>query len=304
VSEILIEDSDNKSHHTSLTMGDNIPLFNTLDNIHTFDDSSDTAAPNIMDPPTPDFTPTSVKTYTKTSTNIWNAPVEGESVNLKRQVDREDNQPVPRLDEPGPDDIDQTTTPDGDEVESHKPDIKPILIGDEGPDDPAILGGIQLPLAQPEKQGECGGKTASSGSGEVDWEIATVDDAKPIRHLYVGQIPGTELVLKLTDPKDQHLSNIVTKTKDLPPMGTTLADGPLEEPRCISSDQSRGGGGVSWSNPRKYRERTRPPTTLERHKVNPEKGDDAKSNPLPQPDFDGADPVLMPIDQNTTLLKD
>jgi hypothetical protein len=103
VSEILIEDSDERLHHMSPTTGDNI---------HTFDDSSDTAAPNIRDPPTPNFTPTSVKTYTKTSNNIWNAPVEGESVNLKRQVYREDNQPVPRLDEPepGPDDIDQTTT--------------------------------------------------------------------------------------------------------------------------------------------------------------------------------------------------
>jgi len=144
-----------------------------------------------------------------------------------------------------------------------------------------------------------------------------VEDAKPIRHLYVGQIPGAELVLKLTDPnatllKDQRLSNIVevVKTKDLPPMGTTLADRPLEEPPCISSDQSRGGG-VSWNNP--YRERTSPPATLERHKVNPEEGDDAKSNPkevddaksnaLPQPDFDGADLVLTLIDQYATLLK-
>ena len=88
LSEILIEDLDERSHGTSPTMGDNTPLFDTLDNIHTFDNTSNAAAPNTRDPPTPDFTPTSVKTYTRTSMNLTddgrNVLVEGEGVNRNR----------------------------------------------------------------------------------------------------------------------------------------------------------------------------------------------------------------------------
>jgi len=183
--------------------------------------------------------------------------------------------------------------------------------------------------------------------------------------------------LKLTDPnaiplKAQYLSNIaeIATTKNLPPMGTTgtLTNRPInEEPPRISSDQSRGGGGVSWSNPRKYREgayregashqttiiaqfsdnphgeesegvddgdeddwATATTTTIneaqEQCEVNPKEGDDAESNPddaksnpsprkgddaksnplLPirdHPDFDNAEPIIMLMDQNATLLK-
>jgi len=77
-------------------------------------------------------------------------------------------------------------------------------------------------------------------------------------------------------------------------------------------DQSRGGGGVSWSNPRKYQERTSPgggdnaksnPKEVDNAKSNPKEADDAKSNPLLQPDFNGAESIFMPIHQNATLLK-
>jgi hypothetical protein len=121
-SAILIDDPDEKSHHTLPNAGDNIPLFDTLfdtlDNIHTMDDSSDTAVLDIRDPSTPDFTPTPVKTRTETSTNIFdmslaaesslNVPVERERQNLAEKVDKEGNQPIP-LDEPEPD-IDQMKT--------------------------------------------------------------------------------------------------------------------------------------------------------------------------------------------------
>ncbi len=159
-----------------------------------------------------------------------------------------------------------------------------------------------------------------------------MDNTKSIWHLYTNQIPtqfgfdNAELVLKLIDPnptplKDQHLSAVAkfTATK-VPPTGSnpripdTLAlTDELEEPFPISSDQSRGGGGVSWINLRKNRERTSPSTTFAiqfsdnprgekgedvdeddkadwanstttnekqgRHEANPEEGDDAKSNP-------------------------
>ena len=138
VSEILIEDPDERSHHMSPTMGENIPLFDilfdTLDNIHTINNRSDAAVPDIRHPLTPNFTPTSIKTPTGTSTDAsgedaeenlrdiggnttstpdevgacnGNVLVEGKRVNLG-QTDDDDNQPIFRLDEPrpGPDGID------------------------------------------------------------------------------------------------------------------------------------------------------------------------------------------------------
>jgi hypothetical protein len=53
---------------------DNIPLFDTLfdtlDNTHTIDDRSDIAVPDIRNPPTPDFTLTSVTTRTRNSVDV------------------------------------------------------------------------------------------------------------------------------------------------------------------------------------------------------------------------------------------
>jgi hypothetical protein len=283
---MLIEDPDEKSHHTSSIKGDNIPLFNTLlntlDNIHTIDNGSDDAVPDIKDPLTPDFTLTSIKPCIGTSTDVsgvenlrdfegckeacnGNVLVEGKRVKLD-QNDDDDNQSISRLDEPrpGPDGIDRPTTLHTPHTEEDSTEVE---------------------ICKPT---------------DCNDPISTKNDTHPTDSSLEGR---------------QHLSNIVdvAKTKDLSPMGTTLADGPLEEPPRISSDQSRGGGGVFWSNPRKDRERTSPtsptslPTTItinnERREVNPKEGDDAKSNPLPQPDFDGADPILMSIDQNATLLK-
>jgi hypothetical protein len=293
VSEILIEDLDERSHDMSPTMGDNTPLFDTLDNIHTFDNTSNAAAPNTRDPPTPDFTPTSVKTYTRKSMNLTddrrNVPVEGEEVNLNRRVNREDNQPVPRLDEPerGPDDIDQASTlrvkENPTETDDYPTDS--ILEGDGGYKTAVTPGTNEtnemLFLAQPEEQSVC--KVANGGSGEINWELTTVDDTESIWHLYTNQIPaqfnldGGELVLKLMDPnviplKNQHLSAVArfVKVKDLPLAGTSLRIPDtftfhaelLEGPPQISSDQPRGGGGVSWINPRKSRERRSPSTTF------------------------------------------
>jgi hypothetical protein len=118
VSEILIEDPDETSHHTSPDT-----LFDTLDNIHTVNDSSDAAVTDIRDPLTHDFTPTSVGTRTRTSTNVeenlrdiegnttsipdevealnGNVLVEGKRTKLN-QADNDDNQPIPRPTDPEP----------------------------------------------------------------------------------------------------------------------------------------------------------------------------------------------------------
>ncbi len=93
---------------------------------------------------------------------------------------------------------------------------------------------------------------------------STTDNTKSIQHFYTIHIPSDELILKLTN-KGQLLSDIVeiATRKDLPPMDTTLTNGPLDGSPQLSSDQSRGGGGgVFWSNPRKNQERTSPPTTF------------------------------------------
>ncbi len=194
--------------------------------------------------------------------------------NLAEKVDKEGNQPIP-LDIPKRD-IDQLSTlqaeEDPTEVEIRKPGkyIQLEIIADNGPsgqkDNPTILYGIQLPMAQPEMLGECRGKTASSDGGkdedEVDWGIAnvdehskgvdedrenvegttrkhpkeqrkiypsTMDNTKSIQHSYTIHIPSNELVLKLTN-KGQLLSDIVkiATTKDLPPMDTTLINRPLD----------------------------------------------------------------------------
>jgi len=129
----------------------------------------------------------------------------------------------------------------------------------------------------------CRGKVANGGRGEINWELTTVDDTESIWHLYTNQIPaqfnldGRELVLKLMNPnaiplKNQHLSAVArfAKAKDLPPAGTSLRIPDtftfhaelLKGPPQISSDQPRGGGGVSWINPRKSRERRSPSTTF------------------------------------------
>ena len=102
-SEILIEDPDERSHHISPTMGDHIPLFDTLDildtldNIHTIDDRIDIVVLDVRDPSTPDFTPTSAKACTGTSTDVsdlcnGNVLVEGKRM--------KDNQPIPQPTDP------------------------------------------------------------------------------------------------------------------------------------------------------------------------------------------------------------
>ena len=418
VSETLIEDPDERSHHTtSPTTGDNIPLFDTLDNIHTFNDSSDAAVPDIRDPLTPDFTPTSVKTHTRTSTdgsgdenpqdiegNTTSTPDEVEARNGNvlvggrrtklNQADGDDNQPIPQPTDPEPkeqvaeDDnqpiSDRTTTPhteeDSTEVKICKPTDgnNPIptknnthltdsfLEGGAGHKTAVTPGTDEIPnekllLAQPDEQGENramrdakgdpkfpdekpeGRHKVNSEEGRHKVCPSTADDAKsildntkPIWHSYAVQIPSAKLILRLAN-KDQHLSDVVkiATMKDLPLMDTTLTNGPLEGPPRISSDQSRGGGGVYWSISRKYREaqfsdNPRPrdeeedeeqrevnPKEGDHAESNPRKGDDAKSNPregddaksnhLPpirnHPDFDDAEPIAMPMDQNAILLK-
>ena len=106
------------------------------------------------------------------STQIGNALVEGKREDSER-VDEAGNQPIPRPTEPKPD------WPTMMQVEEHNPNEK-------------------LPLAQPEEQGECRGKAASSRHSEdVDegdetpWafaSVATKDQEPP--HMSSGQPRG------------------------------------------------------------------------------------------------------------------
>src|SRR6266545_50752 len=275
VSEILIEDPDERSHHMSPTMGENIPLFDilfdTLDNIHTINNRSDAAVPDIRHPLTPDFTPTSIKTPTGTSTDVsgeenhrdiggnttstpdevgacnGNVLVKGKRVNLG-QTDDDDNQPIFRLDEPrpGPDGIDRPTTlhtphTEEDPTETNDYLTNSFVEGGAGYKTTVTPGtdelpNEKLPLAQPEKQGEHIGKVANGRSGEIDWDRVTVDGAGSIRHLYINQIPAQF---------DFDGAGLVLKLTDL---NTTL----LEEPPQVSSNQFGGGGGASWINPREH----------------------------------------------------
>jgi hypothetical protein len=86
----------------------------------------------------------------------WDEPVEGERKNIDERVDETGNQPISQPAEPEPEEVERTD----DDLPAIEAESK--LEPDE-----------QLPLAQPEEQGECWGKAASSenaaasrGSGE------------------------------------------------------------------------------------------------------------------------------------------
>ena len=121
VSGILIEDLNERLHYTSPTIGDNTSLFdtlfNTLDNIHTIDDRSDSAVPHIRNPSAPNFAHDS------------NQPI-------PQQTDSEPDKP-----QPGPDDADRPATlhtphteDDSTEVEIHKPTKNDTHLTDSFPE--------------------------------------------------------------------------------------------------------------------------------------------------------------------------
>jgi hypothetical protein len=352
-SAILIDDPDEKSHHTLPNAGDNIPLFDTLfdtlDNIHTMDDSSDTAVLDIRDPSTPDFTPTPVKTRTETSTNIFdmslaaesslNVPVERERQNLAEKVDKEGNQPIP-LDEPEPD-IDQLSTPHAEEdptkVEMQPGEyIQPGIIADKGPsrqkDDPTISNGIQLPMAQPEEQGEYRGKVASCESGEiedeVDWGIATMDERpkgvdedgenvegttrkhpkerRKVNSMGDGRhkvYPGTTDDAKSIQHShtDRTSAKLVLKLMDpgFPDFESVHLNHTISEER-IGSEESKGvddnDDKADWATSTTIAINE----TQERRGVNPRERDDAKSNPFPQSMTTSISTVLSPYRRKYT----
>lgn len=320
VSETLIEDLDERSHHTSSTTGDNIPLFDTLfdrlDIIHTTDYSSDDAVPGIRDPPTPDFTPTFIKTRTETSTNIFdmsltadnrNVRVVGEKMNI---VDKEGNQPIPS-DKPKPNE-----------------------------DNPTISNGIHMPMAQTKEQGGYKGKVASGESGEgedkdkIDCGIVTMDerlkgvdedrelmerttrkhpkeqhsngegrykvhpgttdDTKSIWHLHTDQIRvSAKLILKLTDLGFPDFESVHLNS-------TILDEG-------IGGSESEGVDNVNNEADWATLTTTAISETKGQREVNPKEQDDAKSNPLPPIrdhfDFNDAELILMQMDLNATPLK-
>jgi hypothetical protein len=74
------------------------------------------------------------------SVDWWDEPVEGENEDFDERVDEAGNQPIPQPSKP------EATTPKG----------------------------TELPLAQPEEQGKCGGKVASGKTGDDDEWAATV----------------------------------------------------------------------------------------------------------------------------------
>jgi len=134
-------------------------------------------------------------TYTLHETNgseesrgLWNELVEGESVEIDERVDNEANQPIPQPAEfrPESEDVDWPITlqidKDPTDTKIGKPKIVAEDPGERAVDrekDPITPKGTKLPLAQPEEQGECGGKAASGEAGEgvieVDWGIVTMD---------------------------------------------------------------------------------------------------------------------------------
>ena len=169
---------------------------------------------------------------------IGNALVEGERKGFDKRVDNEGNQPIPQ----------PATEPDWPtmtQVEEHNPNKK-------------------LPLAQPEEQGECRSKAASSRHGE------DVDEG--------NETPWAFASVATKDQKPPHMSS-----------GQPRGEGGGEE-------------GVSWINPRKHPKGRRKvnPDITERRKVNSDVEDDAKSI---LPNFDDADLVSTPMDRNETLSK-
>jgi len=310
VSMILIEDPDDVSHHTSLTMEDNAIRSMIVD-------GDNTATLDIGITFTPDITPLSIISANPTELNLGNVPVEGERENLDEQVNQEDNQPLPQLDEPepGPDEIDQPTTQHIEEDSTEVENREPIDGNDPIPTeydvyltltDSFLEGGAGHKTAvtpgtnaQPEEKGQSRGKDDSGEEGkgvdEVDWGITTVDE----RPKEVGEVGEDRENMEGTrrptgpgfpdfEPEPVHLNSSISDER--------IVD--LEQTECSCGDPRK-------NNPQLQKALEDP---AERPKVYPGTADDAESVPHPytdqfpvQSNFDDIKSISRPMDLENTL---
>jgi hypothetical protein len=206
------------------------------------------------------------------SVDWWDEQVEGEREEFDEQVDEMGNQPIPQPSEP--------------EAITRK--------------------GTELPLAQPEEQGKCGGKVASDESADNDEWAATVstdamEDRESSYETAKGEIEWPEEagagVLPHTpypnaEPASEYYSDV------------------MWNPWAVDEIQGESGGGgkaasgESGKGVDEVNEAKKDPEKG-RHKVCPGAADDAKSilhlrNPA-RSNFDDAEPVSTRIDHENFL---